>query len=58
MCCIIGFTIKNKTNHFRKPINNKYMELLPLLDLGKPNTKSIDMSTQGSLGIGRGVYNP
>ena len=31
---------------------------LPFLDLGKPKTKSIEISTQGALGIGRGVYNP
>ena len=33
-------------------------ESLPFFYLGKPNTKSIDMSTHGSLGIGRGVHKP
>ena len=31
---------------------------LPLLDLGNPKTKSIETSSQGTLGIGRGVYKP
>ena len=31
---------------------------LPFLILGKPNIKSIEMSTQGSVGTGKGVYNP
>ena len=34
------------------------IESLPFLDLGKPKTKSIEISTQGALGTGRGVYNP
>ena len=34
------------------------IESLPFLDLGKLKTKSIEMSTQGALGTGRGVYNP
>jgi hypothetical protein len=28
----------------------------PLLVLGNPNTKSIDISSQGALGTGRGKY--
>ena len=31
-------------------------ESLPLLVLGKPKTKSIEISVQVSLGIGKGVY--
>ena len=31
---------------------------LPSLVSGKPRTKSIDMSVQGSLGTFKGVYNP
>jgi hypothetical protein len=31
-------------------------EYLPHFDLGKPKTKSIEMSTSGSLGIGKGIY--
>ena len=34
------------------------IESLHFLDLGKPKTKSIEISTQGALGTGRGVYNP
>ena len=34
------------------------IESLPFLDLGKSKTKSIEISTQGTLGAGRGVYNP
>jgi hypothetical protein len=29
---------------------------LPLFDLGKPNIKSIDISTHGSLSNSKGVY--
>ena len=34
------------------------IESLPLFVLGSPKIKSIDMSTHGSLGTGKGVYNP
>ena len=34
------------------------IETLPFLNLGKPKTKSIEISTQGALGMSRGVYNP
>ena len=34
------------------------IESLPFVDLGKPKIKSIEISTQGALGIGKGVYNP
>jgi hypothetical protein len=32
------------------------IESLPFLDLGRPKMKSIKISTQGSLGTGKGVY--
>ena len=31
---------------------------LPFLVLGNPNTKSIEISIQGWVGTGKGVYNP
>jgi hypothetical protein len=34
------------------------IESFPFLDLGRPKMKSIEISTQGSLGIGKGVYSP
>jgi hypothetical protein len=34
------------------------IESLPFLALGSPKTKSMDISTHGSLGSGKGVYNP
>ena len=34
------------------------MESFPFDVLGNPKMKSIDMSTQGIEGIGRGVYKP
>ncbi|KAM7486569.1 hypothetical protein LguiA_002578 [Lonicera macranthoides] len=34
------------------------IESFPLLVLGKPKMKSIEISVQGSLGIGNGVYKP
>ena len=30
----------------------------PLFDVGKPKTKFIEISTQGSLGMDKGLYNP
>jgi hypothetical protein len=33
------------------------MESLSFIDLGKPKIKSIEISTQGSLGTGKGLYN-
>ena len=33
-------------------------ESFPLFELGKLKIKSIEISTQGSLGMGRGLYNP
>jgi hypothetical protein len=32
------------------------IESLPFFDLGKPNIKSIDISTKGSLGTGKKIY--
>jgi len=32
------------------------IESLHFLDLGRPKMKSIEISTQGSLGTGKGVY--
>jgi hypothetical protein len=34
------------------------IESLPFLDIGKPKTKAIKISTQGAQGTGKGVYNP
>jgi len=34
------------------------IESLPFFDLGKPKTKSIEISTQGLVGTGNGVHNP
>jgi hypothetical protein len=33
------------------------MESIPFLDLSEPKIKFIEISTQGSLGIGKDVYN-
>jgi hypothetical protein len=33
-------------------------EFLPFFDLGNPKTKSMEISIQGLVGIGNGVYNP
>jgi hypothetical protein len=33
------------------------MESLSFIDLGKPKITSIEISTQGSLGTGKGLYN-
>ena len=57
---LLGMPLKNKS-----AIYDAILEILPtttniesqsLFDLGKPNTKSIDMPVQGSLAIGKGVY--
>jgi hypothetical protein len=34
------------------------IESLPFFDLGKPKIKFIEISTQGSVGTGNGVYSP
>jgi hypothetical protein len=34
------------------------IESLPFFDIGKPKTKSIEISTQGSVGTNNGVYSP
>ena len=43
--------------YFKKPINNHKYRIPTPFDLGKPNTKFIDMSVQGSLGIGKEYTN-
>jgi hypothetical protein len=44
--------------HFGKSIyKKKKMESIPFLDLSEPKIKFIEISTQGSLGIGKDVYN-
>jgi hypothetical protein len=48
MKCVILENLSTTTN----------IESLPFLDLGRPKIKSIETSTQGSLGKGKGVYNP
>lgn len=57
MCCIISFMTWNKMRYFKKPINNHKYRIPTPFDLGKPNTKFIDMLVQGSLGIGKEYTN-
>jgi len=46
----------NEICHPRKSIyKKKKRESLPFLKLGKPKIKSIEISTQGFLGTGKGV---
>jgi hypothetical protein len=47
MKCIILENLSTKKN----------MESIPFLDLSEPKIKFIEISTQGSLGIGKDVYN-
>jgi hypothetical protein len=46
------FCAWNKMCHFAKSINHNKIEFLPYLVCGKPRTKSMDMSSQGTIGIG------
>jgi hypothetical protein len=58
MRSIISFMTWYEVSHFRESIHNHKMLSHLLLVLGKPNTKSIEVSSQGMLGIGRGIYKP
>ena len=55
---IVALMTRNKIYHLRKTINHHKNTILPLLVLGKPNTKSVDISAQGVEGTGRGIYKP
>jgi hypothetical protein len=48
MKCIILKNLSTTTN----------IDSLPFLDLGRPKIKSIEISTQGFLGTGKGMYSP
>jgi hypothetical protein len=48
MKCVVLENLSTTTN----------IEYFPFLDLGRPKIKSIETSTQGSIGTGKGVYNP
>jgi hypothetical protein len=56
MRSIISFMAWYEASHFRESIHNHKMLSRPLLVLSKPNTKSIEISSQGTLGAGRGIY--
>ena len=47
-----------EVNHLRKSINYHIDGIITPLCLGNPKTKSILMSVQGLVEIGRGMYNP
>jgi hypothetical protein len=49
--------VKNEMCHLENLSTITNMESLPFLDLGKPKIKYIEISTQGSLEISKGVYN-
>jgi hypothetical protein len=55
---IIALMTRNKMCHLRKKSTTTKILSLPLLVLGNPNTKSIDISAQGVEGTGRGIYKP
>ena len=59
MNSIVALMTRNKMCPLRKKRSTTTKILsLPLLVLGNPNTKSIDISTQGVEGTGRGIYKP
>jgi hypothetical protein len=58
MGSIITFMTWYKICHLGKSIHYKKILSLPLLVLGNPNIKSIEISAQGIEGIGRGMYKP
>src|SRR3954467_946539 len=58
MRIIIRFMTSNKVCHLRKPIHNNKNTIPPFLCTGNPKTKSIEISSQGTLGTGRGIYKP
>jgi hypothetical protein len=54
MCSIIGFMTRYEMRHFGEMIDNHKTLSLPLSVLGNHKTKSIEISSQGALGTGRG----
>jgi len=54
----ITFMTWYKVCHLENRSTTTKMISLPLLVLGNPNTKSIEISAQGIEGMGRGIYNP
>ena len=54
------FTILEEPKEEAKPhflSTTTKTESLPFLNLGKPKTKSVEISTQDALGTSKGVYN-
>jgi hypothetical protein len=47
-----------KMRHFRESVDNNKNGDPPFFVLGNPKTKSMLMSFQGVLGMGKGVYKP
>jgi len=47
-----------KCTMLENPSTTINKEFLPFFDLGNPKTKSMEISIQGLVGIGNGVYNP
>jgi len=54
----IYFVAWNKVNHFRKAVHTTKIEFIPFDVLRTPKIKSMEMSTQGIVGMGRRVYKP
>jgi hypothetical protein len=55
---IITLMTRYKMSHLRESIHHKKNAIAPLLLLGNPKTKSIEISAQGIEGTGRGIYKP
>jgi hypothetical protein len=55
MRSIIGFVTWYKIRHLGETIDNHKTLSLHLFVLGKHKTKSIEISSQGALGTGRGI---
>jgi len=55
---IIYFVAWNEMASLVKGSTTTKIESIPLDFLGCPRMKSIEMSTKGMLGMGRGVYKP
>jgi hypothetical protein len=53
---IVTFVAGKKMSHLRKSVHYHKYRIWPLLVLGKPNNKSMLMSSRGVVGSGNGLY--
>jgi hypothetical protein len=55
---IISLMTRYEMSHFREMINNHKNSIPPLLSSRQSQNKSIEISSQGEVGTGKGIYKP